>query len=445
MVQKLLAAANPQKRLFISLITRDISLTDAILDIIDNSINAALEPMADQLKTADDYQRLLANKKIKPKVKIDIRINNMRIAVDDNASGISLEMAQTQVFKFGRDQSDEDSSDRLSVYGIGLKRAMFKCGNGVLISSDHRKGGFQLKLTSVQDWAADTSEPWTFPITAREPTKSQCGTHITITQLHDDVLRRIDDGLFLPQLRERIARTYSFFIGRVVDITLNNTEIEKDPLEIGGNHSSQKFKSDSVTCNVTAGIAFVTGDTFRERNAGWFIFCNGRAVLFADKSTLTGWGAGLPLFQAKHRPFLGTVFFVSPNAEALPWTTTKASINEESVVWQEARRHMVTVGRIVIKLLDARYSGEGTLVAPSELSDATGKRMSVLEAAVGSARTFKAPPLIAAVQRTTTVQYEANNTDLKKIEDHLRKRMSAREIGKYTFSHYLRNEVGEVE
>lgn len=445
MTDRLLADASPQKRLFISLITRDISLADAILDIIDNSINAALEPMADQLKMADDYQRLLANNRVKPKVEISIRINSTRIAVDDNAPGIPLEMARKQVFKFGREREDEKSSDRLSVYGIGLKRAMFKCGNAVTITSDHRTGGFQLKLPSVQEWAADKTEPWTFPITAREPTRTETGTHITITQLHDDVLRRIDDGLFLLQLQDRIARTYSFFIGRVVDIILNNTKIEKEQLEVSGNHSSKKFKVDSVTCNVTAGIAVITGENFRERNSGWFVFCNGRAVLFADKTALTGWGAGLPLFQAKHRPFLGTVFFVSADAEALPWTTTKASINEESVVWQDARRHMVAVGRIVTRFLDSRYTNEGTLVAPSDLSDAIGKRMTVLEAAVADERTFRPPPVARAARRTTKVSYDAKDTELKKIEDHLRRRMSASQIGRYTFEHYLKNEIGEAE
>jgi hypothetical protein len=219
---------------------------------------------------------------------------------------------------------------------------MFKCGNKINIVSDHREGGFELKL-NVEDWAKLKEEPWQFEITPRSPTKKEVGTRISITDLSDDVLRRMDDGLFLAQLKDRIARTYSFYIGRVVEITLNNADIPAEIFEIGGNYTSEKFKSGKVSCNITAGIAVAKGDTFRDRNAGWFVFCNGRAVLFADKSNLTGWGAGLPIFQPKHRPFLGTVFFVSSDPEALPWTTTKASVNEDSAVWQEAKRHMTTV------------------------------------------------------------------------------------------------------
>ncbi len=255
------------------------------------------------------------------------------------AATISAKIAAEHVFKFGREAGGADKTDRLSVYGIGLKRAMFKCGNKINMISDHREGGFELKL-NVRDWAKLKQEKWGFEIETRPPEKSKHGTRVAISELHDDVQRRLDDGLFLSQLRERIARTYSVFIGRVVDITLNNQPIAKESFEIGQNYASEKFKSGKVSCNITAGIASSTGDIFRDRNAGWFVFCNGRAVLFADKSATTGWaGGGLPIFQPKHRPFLGTVFFVSADPEALPWTTTKGAVNEENAVWQEAKRH----------------------------------------------------------------------------------------------------------
>ena len=311
MVEKLLANARPETRLFLSLITRDISLADAFLDIIDNSINAALEPLADRLKTADDYQRLLANSRIKPKVKIEITVGTASIVVSDNASGISASMAQEHVFKFGRASAYVHKSDRLSVYGIGLKRAMFKCGNKIDMVSDHKEGGFELKL-DAREWAKDAGDHWTFPITTRSPEKSKTGTRLAISELHDDVLRRLGDGLFLSQLRDRISRTYSVFIGRVVDIVLNKHAVEKESFDLAENYASEKFKWNGVSCNVTAGLAASTGTLFRDRNAGWFVLCNGRTVLYADKSPLTGWGGAglLPIFQPKHRPFLGTVFFV---------------------------------------------------------------------------------------------------------------------------------------
>jgi hypothetical protein len=439
MAEKLLADARPEKRLFISLITRDISLIDAFLDLIDNSINAALEPLADDLKTADDYQRLLANAKLKPKVEIEISVGAARIVVTDNAAGISAEMAEKHVFKFGRDTPQGHESDRLSVYGIGLKRAMFKCGNRINIISDHKDGGFGLEF-NVATWAQDKKEPWTFEIQKRSP-KSKTGTRIVISELHDDVLHRIDDGLFLSQLRDRIARTYSMFIGRVVEIKLRGQPIVKESFEIGKNYATERWKSGKVSCNITAGIAVSQGTHFRDRYAGWFVFCNGRAVLYADKSPLTGWaGAGLPIFQPKHRPFLGTVFFVSPNVEELPWTTTKASVNEESAIWQEAMRHMVKVGRVIINFLDKRYTEEGTEISPSDMQDASQGSVSVLTAAVAKERTFTAPT--KPPPKEVRIQYHAKVRDVEKIESHLRRPgMGGSEVGRYTFNYFLKNEV----
>jgi hypothetical protein len=89
--------------------------------------------------------------------------------------------------------------------------------------------------------AALQQEQWQFEITPRSPAKSDFGTRIVITDLHNDVLRRLDDGLFLSQLRDRLARTYSFFIGRVVKFTLNDAEINKESFEIGSNYASEKF------------------------------------------------------------------------------------------------------------------------------------------------------------------------------------------------------------
>jgi hypothetical protein len=287
---------------------------------------------------------------------------------------------------------------------------------------------------------------WGFDITVRPPAKGHFGTRILITELHDEVMRRLNDGFFLSELKERISRTYSFFIGRIVTIRLNDDEINKEQFEIGSNFASEKFQRGDVSCNITAGIAAVRGESFRERNAGWFVFCNGRAVLFADKSALTGWTGGgqLPTFQPKHRPFLGVVFFVSPDPEDLPWTTTKSGINEESLIWQEAKRYMVTVGRVITGFLDSRYSDDNQTVAPPDLQRASGQAVSVLSAAVSSSQQFKLPR--SAAPKMIRIQYQAKVADIRAIESYLRRPgMGGSEVGRYTFNWFLKNEVGQDE
>lgn len=438
------ADASPEKRLFISLLTRDIPLVAAFLDLVDNSINAAVEPYSDRLKTAKQYQTLFADETVKPTVSISLKISPKRVEISDTASGISADTAREHVFKFGRGDEAGHEADRLSVYGIGLKRAMFKLGNKVSMRSDHVDGGFELKL-DVSKWAKKTGAPWTFDITARAPVESaKTGTTIVVTELYDEVERRLDDGVFIGELRDSIAKTYSYFLAKFVSISVNGEEVVGVGIEVGSNHTSESFKFGSASCAITGGIGIPQAGAFRDKSSGWFVFCNGRAVISADKTSLTGWsGAGLPIFQPKHRPFLGTVFFVSEDAEELPWTTTKSSINEDSAIWQAAKRHMVSVGRVVVTFLDQRYTDEGTDIPSRDLQAASGdKRVSVLSAAVGGVRSFKAPT--RPTPSTVRIQYDAQVEQIKKIAKYLKRpSMTGSEVGRHTFQYFLLNEVGE--
>src|SRR5258708_14580696 len=128
MAKTIEAQASPEKRLFISLLTRDIPLIAAFLDLLDNSINAAVEPYADRLESAEGYQAVFQDETLHPGVDIRLTVSPEKVQITDTASGISAETAADHVFKFGRGAGEAHESDRLSVYGIGLKRAIFKLG-----------------------------------------------------------------------------------------------------------------------------------------------------------------------------------------------------------------------------------------------------------------------------------------------------------------------------
>jgi hypothetical protein len=46
----------PTKRFFVSMLTRDIELTDAILDLIDNSVDGATRQLKGKVKKSDAYR-----------------------------------------------------------------------------------------------------------------------------------------------------------------------------------------------------------------------------------------------------------------------------------------------------------------------------------------------------------------------------------------------------
>src|SRR5215469_15296234 len=120
------ALANPTKEFFVRMITQDISLEDCILDLIDNSVDGAWRCEGSQpvglAETAD---------LTKYKITITARPDYFRI--EDNCGGMSLHDAANHAFTFGRRKGDEHTDYSIGVYGIGMKRAVFKLGGNIRI------------------------------------------------------------------------------------------------------------------------------------------------------------------------------------------------------------------------------------------------------------------------------------------------------------------------
>ena len=435
----ILAKAHPQKRLFISLLTRDIGLADAFLDVIDNSINAALKQLGLGVNSSADYIDLLSQER-RPKHFIKISYDENSVRFVDNCGGIAAKDAEDKVFVFGA--SDQSHlQDRLSVYGIGLKRAMFKLGNRVVMRSDHPDGGFDLDL-NVAKWESKVEESWTFPISKRSSTR-EGRTTLMVSELYSDVKSRLGNSAFESELSNKIAYSYSFFIGKVVDIHLNDRKIPGRVPEIGGNQASETYQEGEVSVAVSAGLGEPGGSGhYSAETAGWNIFCNGRAVIVNDRSRLTGWGIDgfLPSFKPKHRPFVGVVFFTSDNPELLPWTTTKLGVNPDNIVWQRALRRMADVGRQVTRFLDSRYQEEGTVITKDELVDAIGERAELKLAVTAPTRTFSAPKRKSSA--LTSIQFKVDKKLLSRVKAAIgAPSMSNAEVGQYILDYFVESEL----
>jgi len=219
---------------------------------------------------------------------------------------------------------------------------------------------------------------------------------------------------------------------------VNGDIVQPASLEIGDNFSSDNYTRHEVSCYIVARIGRPKETKYLAENAGWFIFCNGRAIAYANKDVLTGWGSLLPAFQPKHRPFLGLVFFVAEDPEKLPWTTTKSSVNEESLVWQETKRRMADIGRQVITFLDRRYGEGGTEITPAELEKTSGKEVSLFSAVSSSKKVFKVADKMAKPPEETSIQYKVKISAIDKIKKLLgRRSLSNSDIGRYTFDYFL--------
>ena len=97
------ANANAEKRFFIDVITRDISLEDAILDLIDNAVDALV-----RTRNIDLSKDLLPaiiqhnNNKDNNLPEIRIKFSSKQFVIEDNCGGIPFQKAEAEIFRFGR-------------------------------------------------------------------------------------------------------------------------------------------------------------------------------------------------------------------------------------------------------------------------------------------------------------------------------------------------------
>lgn len=438
MVQLEAAQALPRKQFFLEMFTRDISLEDCMLDLVDNSIDSHLVR-----KNIEITPLIFGNHKGSyTKGSIKVRCNEDKIEVFDDCGGIDYQDALTSVFCFGHDPG-QDAPKRLGAYGIGLKRAIFKMGDQIDIRSQTTDNGFEVNL-NVPSWAARETD-WTIPIKPTKAAKnsSSAGTEITITKLRNEVKMRLKDGSLLNRLHKDVAQTYSFFLEKCADVTVNGTKIEPDPIPIGGSSELEpardSFTEDDVKVTLVAAIA-PPGQRTTEK-AGWYILCNGRIVVPADKSDLTGWGMGVPLFHNKFTRFVGLALFESSDTLKLPWTTTKRWVNTESAIFQHARNRMASMTRPITKFLSDLYPPD-----PAEKSEYRDLLNSVKRVELGAvakrpSSTFKVGNVSAKPKPDAKVVYNVPSKAMDRVRKCInRPSLSNSEIGKYTFNHFLKTE-----
>jgi hypothetical protein len=323
---------NPTKTFFIEMITRDISIKDAILDLLDNSIDGAnrINP--------SDYSGL----------NIEITVTENEFIVKDNCGGFSLDTATKYAFRFGRPDDAPKADGSVGRFGVGMKRALFKIGHKFEVESKTESDHFQIDV-DVADWKSkkkkiklenDTiieEEDWSFTsndITTETINISENGTYIRVDNLNKEVASTFSEDSFLMGLRSDIERLLNLSLEKGLAISLNGVSLNKRGIVLF-NDASKPYvaqgKIGNVSYKVVAGLSHV-GDP---SSSGWYIYCNDRLVLESDTSEITGWAMdGIPKFHVDFVMFKGVVFLDSEETIDLPLTTTKRGIDATSEVYK---------------------------------------------------------------------------------------------------------------
>ena len=342
--------AMPTKAFFVDMLVKDISLERAILDLVDNCVDGAkrLRP-----EDTPDFSGLSAR----------LSIAEDRFEICDNCGGFDSGIASSYAFRFGRPAGAESTRYSIGRFGVGMKRALFKFGRYFEIRSTTAHQRWSMKV-DVDAW--EEEENWTFAfdqlLTDQIFPQVDWGTKIIVTKLRPEVATKFSSAYFCRQLPELIRTHQRQFLRDRFAIIVGEEHLTATKLLIrsGGQFSPAieecVFFEDSenpINVRIVAGVADSSPS-----EAGWYVICNGRVILAADRSEETGWGSvseqrdGIPKYHNQYARFRGVVFFDCQSATMLPWNTTKTGLDSSSTVWQATCEKMIDHTRAIINFLN---------------------------------------------------------------------------------------------
>lgn len=347
----LIAEASPAKNFFVNMLTRDIEIKDAILDLIDNCVDGIMrssklyniEPTDKDIPYDGYYAH--------------IKMSEDFFSIEDNCGGIPLKIAQRYAFKMGRDEAyTEEDKDlpTVGMYGIGMKRAMFKIGRHSTVTSHTREESFEVVIDP--DWIENKTD-WRIPIKLIDNKNTQPrGTRIEIKELNKEISAWFANNDFIQDFYKTISRNFSFIISKGFKISLNGANVGPAPSNFLFDKDSLKpfiYQAEIGNVQVFLQVGFCKRLPKEEEietelkasrskyESGWTVVCNDRVILYKDKTYTTGWGeTPVPHFHSQFNGIIGVVTFSSNQPELLPLTTTKRGIEELSPIYLEVKKQM---------------------------------------------------------------------------------------------------------
>ena len=354
--------ASPTKKFFVEMLTRDIKLEDAILDMLDNCVDGILR--SGQKKAVKPYGNF----------KADIKFDAESFSITDNCGGIPWDMNE-YAFRMGRPAKKAPAVDRsVGVYGIGMKRAIFKIGRRCTIHTRSTSEQYEVKIT--RDWMEKEygDDAWKFPVKGPVEPKGSPRTAIVVRDLNKGVAEMFAKGrnkkLFSSGLIKSISAHYAYIIEKGFQVTVNGEAVKPTTVRLAFDKEWRhgdaivpfvfEGEADGVEVYLAVGLTGripSRGRIGRERagttrptsDPGWTIVCNDRVVLSCDRTKLTGWGERtVPQYHTQFAPIAGIVEFRSKYPSKLPTTTTKTGVDASADVYLQVKRKMLEGMRIFV-------------------------------------------------------------------------------------------------
>jgi len=437
--------AAPTKEFFIHMLTRDVLLSRAIIDLVDNSIDGAK-----RLRPQGDFTGL----------KVEIRFSDTEFSIIDNCGGIPIQIARDYAFRFGRPRNAPSTTGSVGQFGVGMKRTFFKLGRFFKVESVSESSSFEMEV-DVDEWLNQEGETdsWHFEFKrySEEPNiqGNDIGTKILVTRLLDEPKQSFGLNGFVRSLLSGLAESHALVLEAGIQISVNGVYLFHDPLELLQSHEIKPAYKEKIfypdepnpiSVRIYAGISQRV-----KEEGGWYIFCNGRMVIRADQSNITGWGEGEGVVMPKYHPdfafFRGFVFFDCEDASKLPWTTTKTGVDADTWIYRTVREEMIHTAKPVLKFLRELASERAEVAAGhrsiSTLERSISKSPQCAITKLQQNDTFISPkPPTVTGPKLQRIQYSKPIDEIEKVKKHLNV-TTLQDVGSRTFDYFCESELEE--
>lgn len=442
-----IVSAHPVKSFFVHMLTRDIVLQDAMLDLLDNCVDGVQRSETKRnLERSKPYSNYWAK----------IELSKDEFKIEDNCGGIPWEL-HDYAFRLGSLRRDLDKGRRtIGTYGIGMKRAIFKIGTNCTIETHARDASYRLSFTP--EWMQDESS-WDLEA-KRIKQGAQRGTTIVVQGLRNTVQQEFSSSTFVNAFREAVATHYAYIIGKGFTVYLNGEPVRPKQIRLlfarqedksFVSHSIEPFiykaKHNGVDIFLAVGFtrdipskeeADESFEDYKERysaaDAGWTIVCNDRTVLYCDKSAVTGWGvSGVPQYHMQFIAISGIVVFSADDANLLPTTTTKRSIDAQSDLYLHVKDKMIEGMKLFTSYTNAWKGKELVGASREEFRKTSASDLNELRLRTSHLKMTPTRGVITGMQhkpvlpRPTTTREEEKISFKKQAKD-------VRRVSKYLFN-----------
>ena len=437
--------AMPTKAFFVDMLVRDIPLERAVLDLVDNCVDGAKRIHPEE---APDFSDL----------SVRLAMDGERFEIVDNCGGFDVVTARHYAFRFGRPEKARSTDYSIGQFGVGMKRALFKFGRYFEVHSATDKEKWSMKV-DVDGW--ERRDDWVFDFDERtdagKESDWETGTRILVKQLRPEVASQFSSEYFRRKLTEMLRSHQRQFLAWGLTINFDGDHLTNTDLRMrtGGGFSPavEEIAFDEETESPVRMRIVVGLSASVPSEAGWYVVCNGRVVLSADRTEQTGWNSvaeqkeGIPKFHNQYARFRGVVFFGCRSSRKLPWNTTKTGLDASSAVWQSVFPRMLDHTRAAISFLNAlddeidEYGQEGAPTLAALLQDTNAQDVEKLRGA--RAFTWNRSPRPRGPKKTR-IQYSREQTKIRTLMTALGVG-SAKAVGEATFDIVHEEQGGDEE